>query len=114
MAQRQSPEEKELIKTRLQLRLVAATALVVLASGTVIYHRLINLSWMDALYFSTITLATVGYGDIVPKTPIAKLFTIFYVLIGIGIIATFASLLIKNAGAKRAHRHEQHKDNNKD
>lgn len=41
---------------------------------------------IDSLYFSVITLATVGYGDFVPTTPIARLFTILYVINGISIL----------------------------
>ena len=40
-------------------------------------------------------------GDITPVSDAAKLFTMFYVLIGIGIIATFANLLIKQTMIKR-------------
>jgi len=40
---------------------------------------------LDALYFSAYTMTTVGYGDIVPKTDIGKIFTIFYVFAGVGI-----------------------------
>lgn len=50
---------------------------------------------MDALNFCVVTLATVGYGDITPTTPMARLFTIFYVLIGINFFIAFVNLLAK-------------------
>ena len=84
-----------------QFRLAAATALTVLAIGMVFYHLVEKLSWLNAIYFSVTTLATVGYGDIVPKTDAGKIFTMFYILIGIGIIATFANLVIKRAFVRR-------------
>jgi len=31
--------------------------------GTVIYHFVEGWSWLDSLYFSVITLTTIGYGD---------------------------------------------------
>ena len=65
------------------------TTLVVLFSGTTVYHYLEGWSWIDSLYFSIITLTTIGYGDFSPQTDAGKLFTIFYILIGIGIILTF-------------------------
>lgn len=54
--------------------------------GMFVYHWLEGWSFIDALYFCVITLATIGYGDLTPTTPEAKLFTIFYVINGIGIL----------------------------
>ena len=58
----------------------------VLLVGTLAYHWLEGWSYLDALYFCVITLATVGYGDLTPTTPIAKVFTIFYVINGVVIL----------------------------
>ena len=69
--------------------------IIILATGTIFYHFQENWSWINSLYFSTITLTTVGFGDLTPTTPISKLFTIFYVLIGIGIIFTFIRRIAK-------------------
>lgn len=41
---------------------------------------------MDSFYFTIITLSTVGYGDIVPKTWIAKLFVVVMILISITLL----------------------------
>jgi hypothetical protein len=57
-----------------------------LAVGTVVYNRLEGWSLLDSLYFCVISLATIGYGDLTPTTPIARAFTIFYVINGIGIL----------------------------
>lgn len=73
----------------------------VLSAGAVFYHIVEGLEWLDAFYLCTITLATVGYGDITPHSDAGKLFTIFYVLVGIGIIATFANLMIKQTMTNR-------------
>ncbi len=61
-------------------------ALGTLLLGVVVYHWLEGLSYLDALYFCVISLATIGYGDITPKTPIGKLFTVVYVINGIVIL----------------------------
>ncbi len=66
---------------------------VVLGTGTWFYHAWEGWSWLDALYFSVITLTTVGYGDFSPKTDAGKVFTIFYLLVGLGILSSFIVLL---------------------
>jgi hypothetical protein len=92
---------EELLQVRRNFRILAALAIGVLTGGAVFYHHVEKLGWLDSFYFCTITLATVGYGDIVPTTNAGKLFTIFYVLIGIGIIATFASQLLRSSAIRR-------------
>lgn len=87
-------QQKQLLK---YFRIAAAAALTMIIAGAVFYHHVEKLSWVDSIYFCVITLATVGYGDITPTTDIGKIFTIFYILSGIGIIATFANLAIKRA-----------------
>jgi hypothetical protein len=56
--------------------------------GTLAYHFLEGWSLLDSLYFCVITLATVGYGDLTPTTPLARAFTIIYVLNGIVVLLT--------------------------
>ena len=92
------PEYQKIIRN---FRLAVALSVVVIGVGTVFYHYVEDLRWVDAIYLCVITLTTVGYGDITPQTDIGKIFTVFYILIGIGIIATLANLIIKRAVAAR-------------
>jgi hypothetical protein len=57
-----------------------------LLAGVLVYHWLEGWSYLDALYFCVVSLATVGYGDLTPTTPLARLFTIIYLINGIGIL----------------------------
>ncbi|MBN2236168.1 MAG: two pore domain potassium channel family protein, partial [Bacteroidales bacterium] len=43
---------------------LSITALVILINGTIVYHFVEGWKWLDAFYFSAITLTTVGYGDL--------------------------------------------------
>ena len=67
-------------------RLVFYWAGGVLLIGTFVYHWLEGWSYLDSLYFCVISLATIGYGDLTPTTPAAKIFTIIYIINGIGIL----------------------------
>ena len=96
-------DDQEYSKIIRNFRLAGLITLITLSIGSVFYHFVEKLSWLDALYLSVITLATVGYGDITPQTALGKIFTIFYVLAGIGIIATFANLFLKRAMIRREH-----------
>ncbi|MCU0510789.1 MAG: ion channel [Anaerolineae bacterium] len=78
----------DVLKDR-ESRPVLLWAVGVLMFGTFAYHFLEGWSILDSLYFCVITLATVGYGDLTPTTPLARAFTIIYVLNGIVILLTF-------------------------
>ena len=80
---------------------IVGIAVFFIALGTVFYHYVEKLTWLDSVYFTVITLATVGYGDIVPKTPAGKLFTIFYVIIGITIFIALARMIITKLAYRR-------------
>lgn len=70
-------------------------AVTTVGVGTLVYSALEGWSLVDSLYFSVVTLATVGFGDLTPTSDVAKLFTVAYIIVGIGIIAAFASELTK-------------------
>lgn len=44
------------------------------------------INWLDCLYFVIISVATVGYGDIVPVSNLARVLVILIVLVGFSII----------------------------
>jgi len=80
-------------------KIILAWAITQVVISTVAYMWLEGWSLVDALYFSVVTLATVGFGDLHPTTDAAKLFTVLYILAGLGVIAAFISELTKHRAA---------------
>ena len=76
-----------------EFRLLFILSLCALLLGTVFYT--IHEGWhvIDSVYFCISTLTTVGYGDFTPTTTLSKIFTIFYILIGLGIFLLFINVL---------------------
>ncbi|MDH3229598.1 MAG: potassium channel family protein [Alphaproteobacteria bacterium] len=89
-----------------EFRALFIVLIVMLAGGTLFYSNVEGWNVIDALYFSVITLTTVGYGDLHPTTPISKIFTVLYIFIGIGIIMAFIERLathsLRHGGRRKA------------
>lgn len=74
---------------------------VTLASGTLFYWQVERWSILDSLYFSVITLTTVGYGDLAPSTSAGKVFTMLDIFVGIGIILGFVNAVAERSLQRR-------------
>ena len=60
--------------------------------GTVGFHFIEGWSFVDSFYACITTLSTVGYGDFVPETTAGKLFAVFIIIFGVGMM--FYSLVL--------------------
>ncbi|MCE6960683.1 potassium channel family protein [Cereibacter sphaeroides] len=91
-----------------RLAVIAGLTATEIGGATVFYRLVEGWRWVDAFYFSVVTIATVGFGDLAPRTDVGKLFTVFYILTGIGLFVTFAAALadhmIRNAHRERTDR----------
>lgn len=95
---------KQYIKDRHFWGLAYGTALLLLITltGTVGYHTIgaPNATWIDSFYMTFITIATIGYGEVVDLSqhPMGRLFTVFISVLGIGtlsyLFSTFVAVLI--------------------
>jgi len=68
------------------------------------YHKVEGWNYLDAAYFVTISITTIGYGDFAPQTDEGKLFTIFLAFVGISL----AFLLIANIAFYRERAIDKH------
>ena len=58
--------------------------------GGIAYDEIEGWPLLDTTYFLTVSITTVGYGDICPVTDLGKIFTVLYALVGI--VFVFAAL----------------------
>jgi voltage-gated potassium channel Kch len=86
-----------------QFKSLTRLTVIAITSGVVFYWLVEDLSPVNALYFSVTTLTTVGYGDYSPETTAGKLFTVVYVLVGVGILLAFLARVAGQVVNTHAH-----------
>lgn len=67
--------------------------LIILPGGTYAYSYLEGWDYLDSLYFTVVTVTTIGYGDLVPQTDAGKIFTMIFPFIGIAMAFYFFSII---------------------
>jgi voltage-gated potassium channel len=82
------------IKNDVDFRILLFFLVALLAGATLFYYREEGWSVIDSLYFSVMTMSTIGYGDFVPTTTISKLFTIIFAILSIGVFVALMSKIV--------------------
>ena len=82
------------------MKIIFTIVSIIFVSSSFIYEaeRALNPDINDlgsAIYFSIVTLTTVGFGDIVPITPIGRFATVLMILVSIALVPWQLGLLIK-------------------
>lgn len=90
-----------------EFRALLALFALLLTGATTFYARVEGWSVLDALYFSVVTAATVGYGDFVPQTAWGKVFTIVYLAVGVGLFVALAGKLALGVFLGPTHRSDR-------
>lgn len=104
-----------LIKEELILFLMLTFIFLFLASAGIYYFEneaqpQYFSSIVDSGWWAAVTLTTVGYGDVYPVTGGGKIFTLFILLIGVGIITIPAGLIASSLSKARKIQEDNLKD----
>lgn len=72
---------------------VLGITVAIILWASAFYRYVEGWTWIDSIYFSVVTISTVGFGDFSPETSLGKIFTIFYIIIGLGVFVTAATTI---------------------
>ncbi len=93
-----SATEQKYQEIKVELQRAALALSILFFVGTSWYHLVEGWTWLDALYMTVITLATVGFGETHPLGERGRIFTITLILMGVltigYIVNTFTEALI--------------------
>jgi voltage-gated potassium channel Kch len=92
------------IKEDQEFRILLLLLVTLLIGSTLFYSQVEGWSKIDALYFSVMTMSTIGYGDLVPTTTLSKIFTIIFAFLSVGVfvgINTKIVLIALNRNKKK-------------
>ena len=82
------------IKSDSELKSLLVFIIMLLIGSTLFYMSVEGWSAIDALYFSIMTMSTVGNRDLAPSTDLGKAFTMVYTFMSIGMFVTFTAKII--------------------
>ena len=82
------------IKRDIEFRILLFFLMSLLAGATLFYYKVEGWSIIDSLYFSVMTMSTIGYGDFVPTTTWSKSFTIIFSILSIGFFAAVIAKIV--------------------
>ncbi len=71
---------------KFRIRHAIIAVVVAISLGTVAFHLIEGWSLLDSLYVTVQTVTTVGFGDVTPKNTHGRIFAIFFMLFGVGVV----------------------------
>merc|ERR1719335_1576620 len=78
---------------RRQMAVLWSLLFIFMFGGAFVFSSMEPWSYRESLYFCFVTLSTVGFGDYLPSSPQSKVFSIFYMLFGLGVCMLIIAVL---------------------
>jgi len=92
------------MQSQYQLKFYLLMFFVVIVLGTICFEIFEGLNFADAFYFCMVTIATVGYGDICPKTFSGRATALILIVLGagtfLGVMANATEIVFNKRGKK--------------
>lgn len=82
------------MKKNLLIPIISLISIIII--GSVGFHLIEGESLTTSLYWTIVTITTVGYGDVTPITETGKVFSIILIVVGIGTILYILSAIGRN------------------
>ncbi|AWH74514.1 potassium channel protein [Dokdonia sp. Dokd-P16] len=94
-------------KNKIYLALVLLVTTLLL--GVFGYRFIADYNWVDAVYMTVITITTVGFGEVIPLTPEAKIFTVILILLSVVIVGYALTVISEYIISKSSYKDLIHK-----
>jgi voltage-gated potassium channel len=87
--------ERLLMSPTRRLLSIAAVLLAVIAAGTIGYMVIEDRPFLDALFMTVTTISTVGYEEVFPLSTTGRIYTIFLIVGGVGIMFYSVGIIVQ-------------------
>ena len=77
-----------------EFRILFVLIVLLMLTGAIFYSEVEGYNLIDSLYFSVMIMSTIGYGELTLSTSTAKIFTIVYAFVSIGVFITIGSKVV--------------------
>ncbi len=82
------------VKSDDEFKILLFLLTVLLIGSTSFYSQFEGWRIIDSLYFSVMTMSTIGYGDLVPVKDISKVFTILFTFLSVGVFVSLNAKIV--------------------